>query len=177
MSTFGAVVTRGRTGLVQALGVYYPNETLSAATGITEQNFTQTHVLPANFFTTRTTVRVTATFILTSSATPPTARLKLKLGSTILYDGGATSPGANNANVSVALGVLLQGTAAPGAAANVEGGFLSPAAQAWPLRMAIAQPVAVATNAAQAITLSVQYSATTAGNSLRLASLVIEQLQ
>jgi hypothetical protein len=170
----------GGGGLVgsfpRVLAAYRPNETLSAATTVNEQDFTQTYTLPAGYLIANKTVRVTATFIITSSITAPTARLKLRLGTTVLYDGAATTPGNSNSNTSVTLGVLLQGTGAAGPAVDVEGAYLAPSVSGWPLRPVIAQPVAVATNAPQAITLSIQYSATTAGNTLRLASLLIEEL-
>jgi hypothetical protein len=171
-----AILGTAKKAMTAVLALYRPAEQLSAATGTSEQNFTQTYTLPANYFIAQKAVRVSAYFEIVSSATSPTARMRLKLGSTVMYDGTAASPGNNLATRGFMLQVVLQGTAAPGAAVAVDAGTSTAIASSWPPANSTAQPVNIATNASQAITLSIQYSATTAGNTITLRQLLIEEI-
>jgi hypothetical protein len=143
----------------------------------TETDFATVFSLPANLFNANTVIAVYPVFEYTSSATPPTLTVRGKLGATVVRSTITIAPAANQTARGIADGYLMQGTAAPGASVNVETGLIGFHLYSNAnLGNNTAQPVAVATNGALVVTISAQWGANTAGNSITLRQLIVEQL-
>ncbi len=142
----------------------------SAHVATTETAFAQTVSLPASLFNkSGKTVRITFVFQYTSSASSPSIALKVKFGSTTLW---ANPVGAFNSSVterSFVLPCTLQSAGAPGASVGVYGACVG-------LENTVAQPVNVATNAAQTLTVSLTYGTGDFGNWMHLTQIVVEEL-
>lgn len=141
----------------------------------TETAFATTFSIPANYFVAKRGYRVTLIYETTSTASP-TLTLRLKLGATNIYASAAIAPASATARGG-SLQFLVLGTAAPGASVNVDtsvvGNYIISNAGNG---NATTNPVAVATNGALVLSASAQWSANTAGNSVTLRALVVEQL-
>lgn len=176
------IVNDGVTG-----GGFSPCTALSVQNSTTDKNLASatfgtffshatTFTIPANFMINKRAFRVTAHFQFTCVASPPTITFKLLLGTAAIYLSAAIAPAAFT-NVQVALQWVFQATAAPGASVNVQcaainqvtgiGGTTGPSLTAM--------PVAIATNAAQAVTIATEWSAT-ATSFVDLNQLIVEAL-
>ncbi len=172
--------TFGTIAITKAVG-FSTTDTLTAATiDIVETAFASTYTIPANYFVAGRVLKATFVWEATTSGGAPTQRLKMKLGSTIMYDSTVVTV-TNNQTTRGQVSVLyLQGTAAAGASVSVEAGWQPCGAtpiQPGVAGNTIAQGVAVATNAQQILSATLQYSANTAGNTLTLRQLIVESLE
>lgn len=146
------------------------------ANGVTtEQNFATTYTLPASYFATNKTVRVTAVFSTTAGAAPVTQTIRLKLGAVLVYSQSAVVTPTASVTRGFSRQWYIQGTAAAGAAVGVETGGPVGDLPTAVTANATAQPVTVATNAAQAVTVSVTFGATGGLDSVTLRQLIVEK--
>lgn len=142
-------------------------------------NHTPTFTIPANFMTNARAFRVTACFYAVTGAAAPTLTARLLLGSTVIAQTSAPTPLVNLPGDGSSLEFLFQATAAPGAAVNVQCSLLAAAlfAGGQVQTNTTLQPVAVATNAAQAVTIATQWTTPGTGtNTIALNQLIIEAL-
>ncbi len=141
-------------------------------------NHTPTFNIPANFMIAARAFRVTAHFQLTTGSAPPTLTCKLSLGSTVIFMSAALSVGVSMTNAQAAFQWIIQATQAPGAAANVQCvAICQPNGVGATAVGQTAMPVAVATNASQAITLATQWSAVGTGTTtIGLNQFILEAL-
>ncbi len=147
--------------------------------GTTETNFGMNFSVPANFFIANKMLRVTWGGEMTSSATSPSWRTRMKLGSVVLYDTDAQFDGDSLTARGQGMSLIIQGTAAPGASVNLETmKFAGSGRTPWggSVDNLVAQPVAVATNAAQTLQFSLQLGAATIGNFFRTRWMIVEAL-
>lgn len=179
--TYDGLVT-GST--VRALSVQLgSSDTLDAAViSTTETAFATSFLLPAGYLIANKALRITAMGQETTSGTPPTTLLRLRLqkaGPTNVNLSASTAlaPSASLTNRGWGWVWVIQGTAPAGGAVSVECGspLAFPAGFANQAN-AIAQPVTVDTASAQTIQLTQQYSANTAGNTITLRQLLVEEL-
>lgn len=155
----------------------------AATVSTTETAFATTYTIPANYFVANRVLKVTMVFVTTTSASPASQRIRVRLGGlagTVVHDTTAVAGigTAMTSRTSVAQ-IYLQGTAAPGASVNVQAGWQ--ACGNAPVTLCstsnvIAQPVAVATNTQQALTVTLTYGANTAGNTVNLNQMIVESL-
>lgn len=154
-------------------------DSLNANSGT--QDFATTYSIPANTIVAGTVLRVTMNFVLTTSAAAVAACVRLNVGGTQVYSGTLTAPPNSLTNIPFSLQFDIVGTAAAGAAAAVltHGVNTFPAGSIVfaPMNQnVVAQPVNLATNGAMIIQPRYQTSGSTAGNSMRLTSMIVEQL-
>ena len=177
------------TSLVPLCAAFSTTDTLSAATiNTTETVFATNCNIPSGTIVANKVLRAKATLDVTSSSTPVTAIIKLKLCSVSGCGSGtivnvfvplAITPGASLTNKGGVGDWMIQGTAAAGASVSVEcGGTIAlPAATDNLTAKMNDQATAVAgvpTNGALFLTVSLTYSGNTAGNSMTLTQLVVE---
>lgn len=160
--------------------VYQSNTDLLSAPTITtvETAFAGTYTIPTPKLATNKLYAVTFVIEMTTSATPATQRMKIKLGGTIVWDSTAITPTINCVTRSVSATFYIMGTAAVGASVNVQvGGPSSTLSPTSPFGVGntINQPIALATNGDLAITLTLQFGAATAGNSISLMQMLVEE--
>jgi hypothetical protein len=152
----------------------------SGEQGTTETNFASSISIPANFLVAKKSLRVSAVFEATTSGSAPNITLRLKAGSTVLWQSGTAGPGNNLSNAGSGMTWVIQGTAAPGASVSVEtggvGNICSAATNPNCGRNTVAQPVSVATNASFTLQLSAQWSAATNGNNVKLRAFLVEEI-
>jgi hypothetical protein len=141
-------------------------------------NHAPTFTIPANFMVAARAFRVTAHFQLTTGSAPPTLTFRLSLGSTVIFQSAGLTVGVSMTNVQMAMQWIFQSTQAPGSAANVQCmAICQPNGVGVTAVGQTAMPVAVATNAAQAITLATQWAtAGTGTNTIGLNQLIVEAL-
>jgi hypothetical protein len=147
--------------------------------GTTETNFGMNFSVPANFLIANKLLRVTMSYEWTTTSSPPSFRLRMKLNTTNVYDNSALALAGSMTSRGAGAAFLIQGTAAPGASVNVETAITSIGSRIIGLTTegnTIAQPVAIATNAAQTLQFSLQLGTATAGNFVRLRQLIVEEL-
>jgi hypothetical protein len=156
------------------------SDTLTASViSTTETEFATTFQVPANYIISNRVLVMQIGGQFTSSGSPPTTILRVRMGAvgiggTIIYQGptaayqsGLTSNGVGNA-------LLLIGTGAAGASVNtITTPWFAGSAANVQSRNTVAQPVALATNGALNINVTLQYSANTAGNSMTLLNLIV----
>lgn len=152
------------------------SDTLSAATiSTTETAFANTVTIPANALYAGVIEMLLAFLSTTTSASAPTQRYRVRkdnASGTILYDTGAQAPGNSFTGQPGLMPFAILGTAAPGASVNVNTHHVGRSNHNFEGNSsAVAQPVALPTNAALTLCLTVQFSANTAGNSVTLDSL------
>jgi hypothetical protein len=153
----------------------------AAAAGTAETAFATSYNIPSSFFLAGRTIRATYTFELSTSSSPATQRLRLRLGGlngTVIYDSGAFAPGASLTTRSASFVCTITGTAAVGASAAVYTGCLGPGdpTTPWTASNTIVPNATIATNATQALTATMTYGAATAGNTSNLWSMIVEDL-
>jgi hypothetical protein len=152
------------------------SDTITASVvGTAETAFTTTHTLPANYLIANKAVRLTILTQVVGTA-GPTFTLRLRaggVGGTELYRTGSISTTSGTRGTGCTLWVL--GTAAAGASVNTITGVSGMAVSASHNNVT-AQPVTIATNASQELTATVTWSANTAGNSVTLVGLILEEL-
>lgn len=178
----------GGAGAVNGCGprvLYVTNsttDTLTAATiNTTETQFASTWQIPANYLGANKILRITYLMQGVATATVPTSLFKIRLGSvgiggTTVYTQTALALATGAARVD-AISFIIQGTAAAGAAANV---VTSPIG-VWFNFSIIAvnttsQPVAIATNAAQNINLTMTFGGNAASNTWTVLGMIVEEL-
>ena len=149
----------------------------------TETAFAKTYTISANYLTANRLLRITYVYAMATSGTPPSLRTRVRLGGvagTIVYTSTNIAPSVSLTTEGGAT-FMIQGTAAAGASVNVETGCASCAAGLGTSGVPFtgnntAQPVAVATNASQVLTLTFECSAATAGNSMNMRQMIVEGL-
>lgn len=153
------------------------SDSLAAATiGTTETAFATTCPLPGSYLVNNKLIHVVFVFDETTSASPPTQRFRLRVGTVassapVVYDSTAGTPAASLASRSFSVSFDIQGTSTPGGSANVETGYMGPTgsgAAPFATINTVAQPVAAATNTALTITPTMTFGASTAGNTVKL---------
>ncbi|MDB4912894.1 MAG: hypothetical protein JWM95_538 [Gemmatimonadetes bacterium] len=150
---------------------------VASTIGTTETAFATQFQFPASYWTANKLVEVRAVFGWIATATVPTTLPKLRLrkaGPTdyYLYTGVAQAQAAFATEQGFMCSWMLQGTGAPGAAVNLETGYLGEGFGGF-IRNTIAQGVAVDTTAALTLALTLTFGAATAGNQLALRQLVL----
>jgi hypothetical protein len=156
------------------------NQVTDDTAGTTETAFAMSYTIPASLLTANKLLRVQAAVECDAGASPPSPRVRLRLGSasgTLLYEQSFNSGGCNaSAKTGYGYTWLIQGTAAAGASVAVETQIIG-SYQGGNYTNGIAQPVNVNTSASQAITITVQWSANAANtHRMRLRQLLVEEL-
>lgn len=157
--------------------VAHPAEQLTNSTA-SDQDFTSLGNIPANFIIANRVIRLTLLFQFVSDNSASSLALYLKLGSTKVMTGAATA-GSNNLTRSAVLQVLIFGTAAAGASANVDTAPVSLINTNITIGNSgntTSQPVALATNGALAIVPGIAFSTSTNGESVTLLDAMVEVL-
>jgi hypothetical protein len=144
-------------------------------------NQTPTFTIPASFMIAARAFRLTAHFQLTTGTTVPVLTVRLSLGSTVisLVDNPTAGPGASLTNIQTAVQWIFQATAAPSASSNVQCAAieLTNFAGNSSTTSQTAMPVAVATSAAQTLTIATQWSVAGVGtNTIGLNQFILEAL-
>lgn len=140
------------------------SDTLTASViTTTETAFAQKFTVPANFWVSNKTLRVSGVTQFTTGAVPPTITYRVRVGGvagTIVWSFAAQTPIANITNGGAGLCVLICGTAAPGASVSLIAGIpLSPSHSVGVPVNTTAQPVAgIATTGALDVVVTVQFS-------------------
>ncbi len=159
------------------------SDTLTASVISTvDTAFATTQALPAAFLIAGKVLRVSAIFGITTSGSPPTVRLRLKLlkaGPTLvtLWRSPVMAPTINLADIGGGVVWVFQANAAPGAAVGVEAGAVTGTfAGVAGFYNTLSQPITTDTASAQTIEVTVEYGANTALNSITLRQLFVEEL-
>jgi hypothetical protein len=144
-------------------------------------NMTPTFTIPANFMIAARAFRLTAHFQLTTGTAVPILTVRLSLGSAVIATIGnpTAGPGANQTNAQVAIQWIFQATQAPSASSNVQCSVIENTniAANSSTTSQTAMPVAVATNAAQAVTITTEWAtAGTGTNTIALNQFILEAL-
>ncbi len=141
-------------------------------------NHTPAFTIPANFMTAARAFRLTAHFQLTTGAAPPTLSFRLSLGATVIYVSAFVASAVSVTNVQIALQWIFQATVAPGGAANVQCSAINQANGVGATAIGLtAMPAAVASNAAQALTIATEWAtAGTGTNTIGLNQFILEAL-
>jgi len=143
-------------------------------------NHTPTFTIPANFMIAARAFRVTAHMQITTGTAVPLLSHRISLGTTVIGTCGSTgAPGTNQTNVGFVIQWIFQATQAPSAASNVQCAVTtSPTGGANSAQEnTTAMPVAVATNAAQALTIATEWAtAGTGTNTIALNQFIVEAL-
>jgi hypothetical protein len=158
-------------------------DTLSAATiSTTETAFTKTFTIPANFFIANKGLKIFSAGNYTSSGSPPTSVIRIRLGGisgTVVYLSNTLAPVVNRTAEGWGFEVYIIGTAAPGASVavlTVSPYSIGGAGQVPPTNNRTAVSQNVATNGSLSLVVSAQFSANTAGNSWTQNLLMVEEL-
>jgi hypothetical protein len=144
-------------------------------------NHTPTFTIPANFMVAARAFRLTAHFQITTGTTVPILTVRLSLGSTVICTVGNTlSPmAAGQTNAQVAVQWIFQATQAPSTSSNVQCATIENTniAANSSTTSTTAMPVAVASNAAQVLTVATVWATAGAGtNAIGLNQLIVEAL-
>jgi len=144
-------------------------------------NHTPTFTIPANFMVAARAFRLTTHFQLTTGTTVPILAVRLSLGSAVigLVGNPAGGPGPGQTNGQLAIQWIFQATQAPSASSNVQCATIETTniAANNSNTSQVAMPVAVATNAAQVLTIATQWATAGAGtNTIGLNQLIVEAL-
>lgn len=153
--------------------VIHPNETKTNST-TADQDFTSIFTIPASDLTAVRVYEVELLIQYVSDASASSQNYYLKLGTTKVFTTGAPAPG-NNSTRNMVLGFRIFGTAAAGAAVNVNTSLLLPPVTAANQGNVTAQPVALATNGTLAIVFGVAFGTATGGESLALLSAIVKR--
>lgn len=173
----------GVGSISRVLGVAYNNaDTLSAATiTTTETAFATTQAIPANYLIAGKVLRVFIGFRFTSSSSAPNTTLRLRTGTvaagTVLWSTAAVQLLVSRTDDVFGLIFYIQGTAAVGGSVAVDTNFMQAYAGGSALSTGrTVQPVNVATNATITLTPTAQFSANTAGNTISVRQMIVEEL-
>lgn len=165
------------------------SDTLTAATiSTTETGFATTYQIPANWLSTNRIVKVTWGFSETNTGV--TQDVKIRLGGpascsgagctgTSVWDSGVVTPTGTPSGKATLFTCYFQGTAAPGASVAVRttcGGAASSPTTPFLVANTLATNTNIATNTAQNIIVTMTYGANTAGNSVTLTMMNVENL-
>jgi hypothetical protein len=185
-TTQDTIVAAGKGSLtgqiVRHLSTQQPAaDTLSAPTITTNETaFSTGYQLPANFLTTGKKVRVTVTFENVATATVPTSLLKMRVqksGPTNvnLYASVANAMAAGTKRFSAIF--MITGTAATGSSvAVITGSVLAQPNNSVLTNGNTIGATSISTNVAQTIQFTWQYGAGTAGNSIQLLEMIVEEI-
>jgi hypothetical protein len=157
------------------------SDQLSAATGTTQQTFATSYTLPANLIVAGRVIQIFYAVGLTTSSSPASARYQLYLGGTggtLIFDSGVVTPAASLSARSGPFLCTITGTAAVGASAPVVASCGSSAVPGspWSYFNTVTPIPNAATNGTLAITATMTYGATTAGNTANIYGMTVEQL-
>ncbi|MDQ6867127.1 MAG: hypothetical protein M3178_01425 [Pseudomonadota bacterium] len=134
-------------------------------------NHTPTFTLPANFMIAARAFRLTTHFQITTGTTVPSLTIQLALGATAIATVGLGVLPGSVTNQQFGLQWIFQATQAPSASSNIQATLGSVTLNA------LAMPVAVATNAAQALTIATKWATAGAGtNTIGLNQFILEAL-
>lgn len=159
----------------RVLAASRPNQTLSNST-TNDQNFNAVYQLPAGFLVAQRVVRVDLHFQWVTDAAASTQLWRLKLGGSTVVTMSANTP-SNNATHGQVISYYIFGTAAAGAAVNVDSSVLSiPLFATAGSRNVAAQPIALATNGTLDIIPAVQFGTNTNGESLTLLDALVTKV-
>jgi hypothetical protein len=144
-------------------------------------NHTPTFTIPANFMVAARAFRLTTHFQLTTGTTVPILAVRLSLGSAVigLVGNPAGGPGPAQTNGQLAIQWIFQATQPPSASSNVQCATIETTniAANNSDTSQVAMPVAVATNAAQVLTIATQWATAGAGaNTFGLNQFILEAL-
>ena len=162
------------------------SDTLTAATISTNETaFAQTCTLPANYIGATRIIEVDLYFQSTSSGSPPTSLMGIRMGSvasgTLIYTGNTIANAASASNRGWGFHTAIFGTAAAGGSAAVlTGASIAPlggAGQITGQNNFTAQTVAIATNAQQVLTITWKYGGNTAGNTTTLMGMIVKEIR
>lgn len=145
--------------------------TAHVATSMTA--FATTYTIPANYLVANKIVTVWATFMYTSSSSPPLFNLQVNLGSTAVYTSSNAGFNASNNNESSTFIWRFIGSAAAGASVPVYTAMVGVGPNAQHRNFTV-QPVNIATNASQIVSILGQFSAGTAGNWIKLIAFTVQ---
>lgn len=155
------------TNVHQTLSTSHINSTLSNST-TSDQDFTTIYQIPANTIGATTVLRVSLLVQLSTDASSSTQNYYLKLGSTKVYTQLTAISVGNSVVRSWTMEFLIHGTAAAGAAANVNTAPVNSGAVHGNTINETDQPVALATNGALDIILGLAFGTNTTGESSTL---------
>jgi hypothetical protein len=161
--------------------------TVSTVLGDNAQAFATSYALPANTIGAGSVIEIDlgVGFASTNVAT----NFNLWLGNTLIYSPGSVATAAISGTKSGTFRCLITGTTTPGAAVSIEvncGGtgvqaspwsYWTNAVQSSALGSGILPFPLAATNGSQTISATIQYAATTAGNTSNLYSMTVTQLK
>lgn len=150
----------------------------------TTGNFATTYTIPANYLVANKILRLTVSFAITSSASPPNVGYRMTIGGTTVFTGTAVVPTINMTGSPVTAQFYIQGSAAAAASAAVytavtPGFQISGTAYGPWVAVGVGvnnQPVNLATNGTMVIQPQLFCSTNTAGNSLKLQQMIVEAL-
>jgi collagen type VII alpha len=151
------------------------SDTLNCSTTTAEQTFATTATIPSNTITTNSIVKISIAAEYTSTSSP-SFTFKLKAGGTAIYTSTASVPTAATSN-GVGGVFTIWGTTTPGASAATEIGVIAGGSSPVGTRNQVANTVNLATNGSLAVSATLTCSTATAGNSMILRSILIEQVQ
>ncbi len=184
--TWGRVAIDGSVPRVKAVTTS-SSDTLTCSTigATTETAFATSYTIAANTLVAGKVFRLTPMFQYTATAVVPTFTLRMraqKSGPTnvnlVNPVGSVPTAGTNQGGGSYPF--MLIGTAAAGASVNVftstPSNGTNATANMWFNRNTTAQPVAIATNADEAVQFTLECSTNVVGNSVTLQALVVEEL-
>jgi hypothetical protein len=165
-----------------ALSTITADSTTLNGNTLTQQNFSTTYTMPANYCTQGRAVHMGVTGIYSSTTTAQPMSFAVKLGTTAISAGTATiTPAVSQTNATWTLDYTFTCRAAPSAASAVygQGNVVMQTAATTTVAQTIASAtpttgVNVATNASQAVTLAVTYSGTaSASNTVTIKQMLV----
>ena len=152
-------------------------DTLDAAViGTTETNFATNFSMRENSLIVGKQYRLTIAWQNTTSASPPTTQIRVKLGTVVLFSSIANAQTANLTNVGITNSWIFQAVTT-GVTGTIEASAAIGSVQgAGLLRNSTAQPVTVDTTIASTLQFSLQYGSGTAGNTQTLRQFLLEEV-
>lgn len=151
----------------------------TVANTVTETAFDSSYTIPANSVAVGDVLRVTATGVYSTALVAPNLTGKLKLGSTTVLNTGALTAvaGVANAGWTFQGWIVITGIGAGGALeAQGYAEFATAATTALSVNVTNTAAISLDTTASQALTVTVQWSAASASNSITMRQLVVEKL-
>lgn len=167
-------VTAASNGTGGSLSVGHPAS--SKTNDVTsDQDFSSIYTIPANYLEENKALRVTVGFQWSTGVSTATVSLYLKLGSTKTFQTGFTNL-TNSITRSGTITFLIYGTAAAGAAANVEtfGEGIVFVANPDNALNNVSQPVALATNGTLDIVPGVNWTGTGSTETFTIRTFIVE---
>lgn len=161
--------------------VYSTTDSLTAATiSTTETVFATSYTFPANYIDASKTFRITVMVNVLGTATIPTSILRMrfrKAGPTDVNLYQSTALAYQAGTLGYGGHFFIQGTAAAGASVNIMAGVVGDNINGpFGRNVLNTLPVAIDTASAQTLQFTQQFSSNSAGNTVTLAQLIIEEL-